>query len=50
MKERRGSVADGDNGSGVKSRVGNKIVVWRWWVLRCAERAGVDDGTLEFAA
>jgi hypothetical protein len=50
MIERRGSVADGNNGAGVKSSVGDKIVVWRWWVLRSAERAGVDDGTLEFAA
>jgi hypothetical protein len=49
MIERRGSVADGNNGAGVKSSVGDKIVVWRWWVLRSAERAGVDDGTLEFA-
>jgi hypothetical protein len=50
MKEKRGSVADGYDGSGVKSSVGNKIVMWRWWVLRCTERAVVDDGTLKFAA
>jgi hypothetical protein len=43
MKERRGSVADGDDGTGVKGGVGDEIVVRRGWVLGGTERPGVYD-------
>jgi hypothetical protein len=43
VKLRRGSVVDGDDGSGVKGGVRDEIVVRRWGVLGRAERAGIDD-------
>ncbi len=50
VEGRGGSVADGDDGSGLESGRGDEIVMRRWWVFGGAERAGVDDGALEGAS
>jgi hypothetical protein len=44
---RSGSVADGDEGSGLESGRGDEVVMRGGRVLGGAERAGVDDGALE---
>jgi hypothetical protein len=47
---RRGSVADGDDGSGVKGGVRDEIVVRGRRILGGAERAGVGDRALKDAS
>ncbi len=50
VEGRCGSVADGDDGSGKKCCGGDQIVMRGRGIDGGAERAGVDDGTLERAA
>ncbi len=50
VEGRGGSIADGDDGSGLESGRGDEIVMWSWRVLGGAERAGVDDGALKGAS
>ncbi len=50
VKVRRGIVADGDDGSGVKGGVRDEIVVRGGRILGCAERASVDDRSLKNAS
>ena len=50
VKERGGRVADCNDGAGVESGFGDKIVMWRGRILGSTEGAGVDDSALEFTS
>ena len=49
VKGRRGGVADGDDGAGVKGGLRDEIVVRGWRILGRAERASVNDRSLKNA-